>query len=265
MMMNPIYERERRASSRSARFAAVMTVFNALLAAAALSAIWYTLHRIVETGELRYSVFLTMFRRLAWVEFAAVLVMMPALTAGSISGEREKKTLELILTTRMRPAEIVAGKLLSAISKAAVFLLTGAPVFAAVLLFGGVRLKDLCLLYLLILLTACFSAGIGMFFSAVSKRTPVAAAASYAVLAALAIVPAAVFSRALSAVTGQTGALEEMLLGMGMSPRVLLSPAIVPAGCLLLAGFTALFLFASAFKISPHLHKHRHLGAFSFF
>ena len=263
--MNPIYERERRASSRSARFAAVMTVFNALLAAAALSAIWYTLHRIVETGELRYSVFLTMFRRLAWVEFAAVLVMMPALTAGSISGEREKKTLELILTTRMRPAESVAGKILSAISKAAVFLLTGAPVFAAVLLFGGVRLKDLCLLYLLILLTACFSAGIGMFFSAVSKRTPVAAAASYAVLAAFAIVPAAVFSRALSAVTGQTGALEEMLLGMGMSPRVLLSPAIVPAGCLLLAGFTALFLFASAFKISPHLHKHRHLGAFSFF
>ena len=152
--MNPIYERERKSGSRSVRFPAVLTTFNIFLASSALAAMWVTIHRVAETGELRYSVFLSMFSRLAWLEFAASAVMMPAITSGSITGEREKKTLELVLTTRMTPAEIILGKLLSALSGVAVLLLTGTPVFAAVLLFGGVRPRDLALLYLLILLSA---------------------------------------------------------------------------------------------------------------
>ena len=161
MMMNPIYERERKSGSRSVRFPAVLTTFNIFLASSALAAMWVTIHRVAETGELRYSVFLSMFSRLAWLEFAASAVMMPAITSGSITGEREKKTLELVLTTRMTPAEIILGKLLSALSGVAVLLLTGTPVFAAVLLFGGVRPRDLALLYLLILLTACFLCAAG--------------------------------------------------------------------------------------------------------
>ena len=264
MMMNPIYERERKSGSRSVRFPAVLTTFNIFLASSALAAMWVTIHRVAETGELRYSVFLSMFSRLAWLEFAASAVMMPAITSGSITGEREKKTLELVLTTRMTPAEIILGKLLSALSGVAVLLLTGTPVFAAVLLFGGVRPRDLALLYLLILLTACFTGSIGMFFSAVSRRTPVAAASSYALLAVLAILPVCVFDRAVQTVTGQSSAVSSPLIGAGLPERILLSPALLPAGCVVLADLCGAFLIAAAVKISPLLHKHRHLGGFSF-
>lgn len=264
MMMNPIYKRERKSGSRSVRFPAVLTTFNVFLASAALTAMWVTIRRVAETGELRYSVFLIMFARLAWLEFAAAAVMMPAITSGCITGEREKKTLELVLTTRMTSAEIILGKLLSALSGVVVLLLTGTPVFAAVLLFGGVRLTDLFLLYLLILLTACFTGSIGMFFSAVSRRTPVAAASSYAVLAVLAILPVCVFDRAVQKVTGQAGAVSASLLGAGIPEQLLLSRALLPAGCLALGAMCFAFLLAAAVKISPHLHKHRHLGSFSF-
>ncbi len=220
--MNPIYDRERKSGSRSVRFPAVLTTFNIFLASAALAAMWVTIHRVSETGELRYSVFLSMFSRLAWLEFAASAVMMPAITSGCITGEREKKTLELVLTTRMTPAEIILGKLLSALSGVVVLLLTGTPVFAAVLLFGGVRPRDLALLYLLILLTACFTGSIGMFFSAVSRRTPVAAASSYALVAVLAILPVCVFDRAVQTVTGQSSAVSSPLIGAGLPERILL-------------------------------------------
>ncbi|MBQ7535549.1 MAG: ABC transporter permease [Stomatobaculum sp.] len=263
-MMNPIYKRERKSGSRNVRFPAVLTAFNAVIAAAALGAMWLTIRRVVETGELRYSVFLTLFSRLAWVEFAAAAVMMPAVTSGCITGERERKTLELVLTTRMTAAEIILGKLLWALSSVVVLLLTGTPVFAAVLLFGGVRPRNLLLLYLLILLTACFTGSIGMFFSAVSRRTPVAAASSYALLAVLGVLPVCVFDKAVQLVTGQGSALSKSLLSAVIPERILLSPALLPAGCVILGAMSAAFLLASAVKISPLLHKHRHLGSFSF-
>ena len=103
-----------------------------------------------------------------------------------------------------------------------------------------------------------------MFFSAVSRRTPVAAASSYAVLAVLAILPACVFDRAVQKVTGQAGAVSASLLGAGIPERFLLSRALLPAGCLALGAMCFAFLLAAAVKISPHLHKHRHLGSFSF-
>ena len=132
------------------------------------------------------------------------------------------------------------------------------------LLFGGVRPRDLALLYLLILLTACFTGSIGMFFSAVSRRTPVAAASSYALLAVLAILPVCVFDRAVQTVTGQSSAVSSPLIGAGLPERILLSPALLPAGCVVLAVLCGAFLIAAVVKISPLLHKHRHLGGFSF-
>ncbi|MFR6329249.1 MAG: hypothetical protein ACLUOI_10765 [Eisenbergiella sp.] len=44
------------------------------------------------------------------IEFLMLMFIMPALTASSISGERERQTLELMLTTN-EAEEIILGKL----------------------------------------------------------------------------------------------------------------------------------------------------------
>ena len=47
---------------------------------------------------------------------ALLFVVTPAFTANTVSGERERQTLDVLLTTRMTPQEIVFGKFLSVIT-----------------------------------------------------------------------------------------------------------------------------------------------------
>ena len=53
-----------------------------------------------------------------------LMFIMPALTTGSISGERERRTLELLFTTQMPPGDIVMGKLFSALSQLLVLVVS---------------------------------------------------------------------------------------------------------------------------------------------
>ena len=60
-----------------------------------------------------------------------VLVLAPASTAGAISLEREKQTLDLLITTPISSLAIVLGKLLSALSWILLLLLASIPVDGA--------------------------------------------------------------------------------------------------------------------------------------
>ena len=61
------------------------------------------------TAEIKYSQFLDLYTFVSSIEFIMLLFIMPALTASSISGERERQTLELMLTTTMEPRDMVLG------------------------------------------------------------------------------------------------------------------------------------------------------------
>lgn len=208
ILKNPIYERERRAGARSARFSWFILAADGVLALIALVPVWFILRRTAETGILRYASFLTVFRYLSWVEFAIICAVVPALTAGAISGERERRTLDLMLTTRMTPAGIVLGKLLTVTVQTALLVFTAAPVFAAVLMFGGVRFPDLLVLFLLLILTAVLAGSIGMACSAYHTSTAVSVAQAYGVEALLFLGPflAGAMIRGISGGTGPAGA-----------------------------------------------------------
>lgn len=184
-MMNPIYEREQKKEARSIRFSVLFLVLNAGLAAAALLSMALALHQAGETGEMQYAAFLEIFRMLAWMEFAMAALLAPAGTVGCISGERERKTLDLLRSSRMSPMEIAAGNLLSALSSVLVLLLGGAPVMASVFLFGGIRALQLLLLLGACLLTGLLTGAIGLLFSSRSETTGVAAAKAYTATAVL--------------------------------------------------------------------------------
>ena len=57
-----------------------------------------------------------MYEFVTTIEFILLMFIVPAVTAASISGERERQTPELMLTTQMTASQVVIGKLMSALS-----------------------------------------------------------------------------------------------------------------------------------------------------
>lgn len=101
--------------SRSIRMMAILFVFNSILAAVALFNMYSVAEQVRTTAEIQYSQFLDLYTFVSSIEFIMLLFIMPALTASSISGERERQTLELMLTTTMEPRDMVLGKLASSL------------------------------------------------------------------------------------------------------------------------------------------------------
>lgn len=198
MKINPVYKRENMVNARSYRLAFIMLVFNGVLAVVALLSMYSVVARVKVTAEVRYSSFLELYTFVAIVEFIMLMLIIPAITAGSISGERERQTLELMLTTKMTPGEIVLGKLLSSFSTVSLLIVSSFPVLALVFVYGGVRITDVGMLLLCYMSTAFLVGCLGICFSAVFKRTTIATVVTYCLIIVLVVGTYAVNLLALS-------------------------------------------------------------------
>ena len=103
-----------------------------------------------------------------------VLILAPASTSGAISLEREKQTLDLLVTTPVSSLAIVLGKLVAALGWMALLLLASIPVMALVFMFGGVGPEDVLRAYIVLGTTAILFGTMGLFISALFKRTQAA-------------------------------------------------------------------------------------------
>jgi ABC-type transport system involved in multi-copper enzyme maturation permease subunit len=72
-------------------------------------------------------------------QMAVVFVLTPVYVAGAIAEERERRTLEFLLTTHLTDREIVFGKLASRLGNLLLLLLTGLPIFGIMQVLGGVE------------------------------------------------------------------------------------------------------------------------------
>jgi ABC-2 type transport system permease protein len=122
-----------------------------------------------------------------------VLVLAPASTAGAISLEREKQTLDLLATTPISSLAIVLGKLFSALSWVFLLLAASIPVTALVFTFGGVGPEDVVRGYVVLLVTAIAFGTIGLFVSALTKRTQAATVINLVTVIALTVGATIVF------------------------------------------------------------------------
>lgn len=185
MKINPVYRQESRVSARSFRLPLIILVCNSILALVALLDMYSMITQVRATAEIQYSSFLSLYIFGAAMEFAMLLLIVPALTAGSISGERERQTLNLLLTTRMTPMDIVLGKLMSCLSTVFLLVVSSFPTLALVFIYGGVTGKDIMLLLVNFAATALLAGSIGICCSSLFKKTTIATAVSYCVLAVL--------------------------------------------------------------------------------
>ena len=184
MRNNPVYKREMAVRARSPRISVLIMLFNGILAAAALLNMYSSIVQVRISNTIRYESFLQLYAFVATLEFLLLMFIMPALTSASISGERERHTLELMFTTRLRAADIVAGKLMSALSQLLVMAFSSFPVLLLTFVYGSMNLKDLALLMFCFVTVALFCGSLGIFASALMRRSTFSNVVTYGTLLA---------------------------------------------------------------------------------
>jgi ABC-type transport system involved in multi-copper enzyme maturation permease subunit len=114
------------------------------------------------------------FGALLIVETLLVVFLAPAMTAGAISLEREKQTLDMLATTPISSLAIVIGKLFSALTYVFILIIASIPLTAMVFVFGGVGPDEVARGYAVLFVTAIGMGSLGLFVSALLQRTPAA-------------------------------------------------------------------------------------------
>jgi ABC-type Na+ efflux pump permease subunit len=92
----------------------------------------------------------------------ALLTFLAALrSASSVSQEKDKKTILLLLMTRLSNHELVLGKLLASLLDVLVMLLAAAPIFMLLTLFGGVSPAQVARVFAVTLATVLAAGSLG--------------------------------------------------------------------------------------------------------
>ncbi|MBI4582644.1 MAG: hypothetical protein HY717_01230 [Planctomycetes bacterium] len=104
-------------------------------------------------------------------QLSVALLIIPAFTAGAISGEREQNTYDLLYTTLLSPWSIVFSKVLAATGYVLLLLLASAPSVCVLYLLGGLGLETILQCYLATFLAVLHSGLICLTASMRSRRT----------------------------------------------------------------------------------------------
>lgn len=120
-----------------------------------------------------------LFGMLTYVQLALILFITPGLTAGAISSEREKQTLNILLTTSQSSFQIIFGKMSSSIVFLLLLLIAGLPLYSLVFLFGGISPVQLLIIFAYLIVTMVTIASIGIMFSTLIRKTIISMITTY--------------------------------------------------------------------------------------
>jgi ABC-type transport system involved in multi-copper enzyme maturation permease subunit len=120
-------------------------------------------------------------------QFFLVALMAPTFAAGSITGEKERKTYELLLASPLRPGTILIGKLLSSLSYLVILIVSSLPLMILCYLLGGLLLSEITRGYLVLILAAGTFGLLSVACSSYFGRTSSALVVSYLVILPLAV------------------------------------------------------------------------------
>lgn len=179
---NPVMLKELRGRMRGMRAFVVITVYLGLMSGVTVLVylIYTPFNRGVSsavTGELGRILFIAV----VGIELLLIIFIAPAFTAGAITGERERKTYDLLQTTLLPNSSFITGKLESALSYILLLLLAAIPLQSIAFLFGGVSELELGMAFIILAVTAVALGTVGMFFSSTVERTLTASVRAYTV------------------------------------------------------------------------------------
>lgn len=180
---NPIVKKDLQVTARSMRFSWGLFAYDAVLVLAFLLAtavIQASCDNYYSNSNI-YSKLIYLFPVLAVAQVFIVALIVPIITASSISGEKERQTFDIMLTTCMSPFSIVLGKVVSAVIRILFFVAAGMPVMALSFVVGGLAWSGLFYFVLTIILLSVLSGSIGIFCSSFCRKSISAVVLSFAV------------------------------------------------------------------------------------
>lgn len=181
MRINPVLRNESKLSVRTPRFSLMILIYISVLAAGIL--IFYNSYsRDVYASGINPQGAVTLYITMAIIQAILLMFIVPSLTATSICSEREKQTLDILLSTRLSPLQIIFGKLSASSLKVIMLVICTIPLYAICGLIGGVKLSNILILTGSFIINTIFVGAIGVFISAYSKTSKAATALTYALV-----------------------------------------------------------------------------------
>ena len=185
MLENPVLQRELLVNLRMPRAFVLLLIYQAVLAAVVYFAWPKGDIRLDLTdssssvGNLVDMVFLG--------QYLLASLMAPSFASTAISGEKERKTYEMLLASPIVPQSIVMGKLVAALTHLAILIFASLPIVMLCLPLGGVSFYEVIAAYVALICAVItfgmISVACGSFFSRNSSSLVV----SYLVILPLAI------------------------------------------------------------------------------
>jgi ABC-2 type transport system permease protein len=168
---NPVLVKELRGRMRGARAFVLLTIY--LIILGGVSLLFYAAIADVSSGALDSgrTIGKGLFLLISAVALIEVCFISPTLTSGSIAGEKERQSYDLLVASLLSPWQIVWGKLAAALSFALLLIISIVPMMSLAFLFGGVSLTEVVIALIGLVTTAMFYSTIGLFWSAVLRTT----------------------------------------------------------------------------------------------
>ena len=148
-------------------------------------------------------------------QYVLLSLMAPSFAAGAITGEKERRTYEMLLASPMRPGAIVIGKLLASLSHLAVLVFASLPIVMLCLPLGGVSPYEVLATYVAMAASVVTFGMICLTASSFFTRTAGALVVSY-----LLILPMVLF-----------GVLFYQVFEEAAGFRLVVLAVVTPAGC----------------------------------
>jgi len=192
VLPGPIFNMELLTSARRTRYFFIRALYaTILLIALGLVYQSWTYRISGESVDIRIMAQLSaeFFGWLALLQLLAVVLLGPAMVAGTVATERERRTIEYLFASSLSNAEIVLGKLAARIVHVVCLVLAGVPIFALMMLLGGIAPESLLVLTIVTLCTVLTVSTLSIAISVWSARAREAVTRAYLVLFALLVIP----------------------------------------------------------------------------
>ena len=179
LLENPVLQRELLVNLRTRRAFLLLAVYQVLLAAVVLLA-WPTDERLDLTVSPPSAKKLVNLFFLG--QYVIASLMAPSFAAGTITGEKERRTYEMLLASPLRPAAIVIGKMVASLTHLGMLILASLPIIVLCLPLGGVSVYEVLAAYLGLIVSVILFGAIGVLCSSYFSRTSSSLVVSYLII-----------------------------------------------------------------------------------
>jgi ABC-type transport system involved in multi-copper enzyme maturation permease subunit len=195
--MNPMIRKELRQRMRERRSWVLPSLY--LLALGGVVALTYFFSTQEMFGQFQQEkqgaeIGVAVFFTVAYAQLSLLLLLAPVFSAGSLTIEKEQRTLAGLLTSLLSPFEIWWGKFVSAMLFLILLLVSALPVLSLVFSLGGVGPEELFRATAMTLLVMASISAIGLYFSSTFRRSVHSTAVSYAAVIALTVLTFVIFT-----------------------------------------------------------------------